>query len=318
MQQKYKCPYVDSGINFFYNDIRVCCKSAHEYTGMPILTDYDNFSIENIIKKKRELKKSFEEGNIPKECKGCLFITETAITKDDLSFGYIDINTFINCNCSCVYCTCRDIDNFKEKSIYNILKELCENNMIKNLPEGYMQFAGGEPTLMKDFDNIINLFMRNNIENYLIHSSGIKYSKAIEKILKEKSTRLVISIDSGNNKTYEKIKNVPCFNKVISNIKKYVRAANKNDKSSVISKFIIIPGYNDSIEEILNWYNLSLSLGIKSLILDVEMNWYKNNNHNITEDMKKMIKIIQDNCNKENIKLDYYESLKDWFFKNPI
>ena len=318
MKEAYSCPYIDNGINFFYNEIRVCCKSAHGYEGMPILTSYEDFSIENIISAKKELKKRFEQGDIPNECKGCIFINKTEKPSDELFFGYIDINTFIKCNSRCIYCNCKNIENFKEKSIYNILNELCNNNMIKNLSEGYMQFAGGEPTLMKDFEKIINLFVKNNIENYIIHSSGIKYSKAIEKILKEKSTKLVISIDSGDKKTYEKIKNVPCFNKVISNIKKYVKAASKNDKSSVSSKFIIIPNYNNTIEEILKWYNLSLSLGIKSLILDVEMNWYKNNNHSISEDMIKMIKIIQDNCNRDNIKLDYYESLKDWFFKNPM
>lgn len=318
MKKKYTCPYLESGINFFYNEIRVCCKSAHEYTGMPILVSYNNFSIENIIKKKQELKSRFENGDIPKECQGCIFINQTDKTSEDLAFGYIDINTFIDCNCQCIYCSCKDIENFKEKSIYKILKELCDKKMIKNIPEGYMQFAGGEPTLMKDFEKIINLFLKNNIENYLIHSNGIKYSKAIEKVLKEKTARLVISLDSGSKEVYEKVKNVSCFNAVISNLKKYAKAASKNSKSNVISKFIIIPNHNDSIDEILKWYNLSLSIGIKSIILDVEMNWYKNNNHNISEEIKEMIKIIQKKCKEDGIKIDYYESLKDWLFKNPI
>lgn len=318
MQKKYKCPYIDSGINFFYNEVRVCCKSAHKVEGMPVLAEYDNISIKNILEKKKEYKKRFETGDIPAECEGCIFISETEKPNEDLSFGYIDINTFINCNCQCVYCSCKDIENFNEKSVYGILQELCNKKMIKNIPEGYMQFAGGEPTLMKDFEKIINLFIKNDIDNYLIHSSGIKYSKAIEKLLKEKSTRLVISPDAGSKEVYKCIKNVPAFERVISNIKKYAKAASKNPKSSVITKYIIIPGYNDSTEEIVKWYDLSLSLGIKSIILDVEMNWYKQNNHSITDSIKDMVMTIREKCVKDKIELDYYESLKDWFFKNPV
>ena len=77
MPQRYKCPYIDSGINFFYNEIRVCCKSAHKTVGMPILITYDNFSIDNVIQKKKEYKERFWNGDIPQECEGCLFITKT-------------------------------------------------------------------------------------------------------------------------------------------------------------------------------------------------------------------------------------------------
>ncbi len=318
MSKKYTCPYIESGINFFYYDIRVCCKSAHKDIGMPILASYDNFSIDSIIQKKKEYKERFANGDIPSECEGCVFIKETDLLNDDFAFGYIDMNTFVNCNSKCVYCTCHEIKDFEEKSIYSILKQLFDKKMIKNIPGGYMQFAGGEPVLMKDFEKIIDLFVKNNITNYIIHTSGIKYSKAIEKVLKQKEVRLVISPDSGSEEVYKKVKNVPCFKGVVENIKKYVKAASKNPNSSVITKYIIIPGYNESIEEVLKWYNLSLSLGVKSIILDVEMNWYKNNNHTITSEMKEIVKTIQDKCIQDNIKLDYYESLKDWVHKNTL
>ena len=49
--------------------------------------------------------------------------------------------------------------------------------------------------------------------------------------------------------TYKQIKRVPCFNKVVDNLKKYTKASKKS-QSCVWSKFILVPGINDNEEEI--------------------------------------------------------------------
>ena len=100
-------------------------------------------------------------------------------------------------------------------------------------------------------------------------------------------------------------------------MKKYAKAQKKGD-CSVRSKYIIIPGFNDNLDELLNWYSLSINMGIKMLILDVEMDWFKKHNQTLTPELQEMIKIIQDKCKKDDVILDYYESLKVWFNNNPI
>ena len=121
---------------------------------------------------------------------------------------------------------------------------------------------------------------------------------------------MFVSIDSGDEETFNKIKNVSCFEKVVENLKKYSEAQQEG-KSCVWSKFIIVPDYNDNEEEIMKWYDLTTKqIGIKAVVLDVEREWFKRNDRKITPKMEKMIEMIKNRCEEDGIKLDWYESLK--------
>ena len=170
---------------------------------------------------------------------------------------------------------------------------------------------------MKDFEKVVELCIKNGIENYMIHSNGIRYSKSIEKLIKTKNVKLIISIDSASRETFKKVKNVDCFDKVVESMKKYAKAQRKGE-CTVRSKYIIIPGINDNLEEIIKWYDLSVKMGIKMLILDVEMGWFKKYNQTLTPELQQMVKIIQEKAKKDGIVLDYYESLKVWFNNNSV
>jgi wyosine [tRNA(Phe)-imidazoG37] synthetase (radical SAM superfamily) len=305
-----RCEYIDYGINFERYGVYVCCKTAHKGGGKLCLApSYNEFDWDKIFELKKSWKQQMALGNPPKQCEGCSHILEVEELDDDLSFYFIDVNSFVNCNSRCIYCNVWDDKNFKEVSMLPRFEEMFEKNMLKNSNFGYIQFAGGEPALMLDFDKIIDLCIKNGIERYIVNSNGIKYSQGIEKLLSFTDANVFVSIDSGTSITYEKIKKVPCFDKVINNLKRYSQAQ-QNGKGRLWSKFIIIPEYNDNMEEISAWYDLSLSIGIKSLVLDVEREWFKNNNREITDEMKEMISFIQKKCEEDNIKLDYYESLK--------
>ena len=128
---------------------------------------------------------------------------------------------------------------------------------------------------------------------------------------------MIISLDSACRETYKKVKNVDCFNKVVENMKKYAKVQ-RHGHYTVRSKYIIIPNVNDNLEEIIKWYDLSVKMGIKMLILDVEMGWFKQNSQILTPEILQMVKTIQERAKKDGIVLDYYESLKVWFNNNPI
>ena len=49
------------------------------------------------------------------------------------------------------------------------------------VPGGEVSFGGGEPTILPEFDKLIDLFLKNGFWNIRVPSSGIKYSKIIEK-----------------------------------------------------------------------------------------------------------------------------------------
>lgn len=310
MAKYYRCDYMDSGINFERKGAFVCCKTAHAGGGMPVLAEtYSDFNWDKIFELKKQWKKQIAEGNPPERCKGCPSILETDKLLDDLSLKFVDVNSFVNCNSQCVYCDCWSIKGFQETSLLPRFQELFDKKLLKNSDYGYIQFAGGEPALMLDFEKIVDLCIQNGIEHYIVNSNGIKFSAGIEKLLQNTNANLFVSIDSGTAETYKKIKNVPCFERVVENLTRYAKAQKKG-KSCVWSKFIIIPDYNDNEEELLKWYDLSLSMGIRAVVLDVEREWFKNNNRKITPKMEDMIGKIQQKCKKDGVKLDYYESLK--------
>ena len=312
---RYKCKYIDSGICFFYKAIHFCCKSAHNDIGMPFLAEYEDFDVNEILKKKEEYKKALYDGNIPEECKGCVFVQETdEITKDN-SISVVDIDSFTTCNSKCMYCEVHQL-GIPDHPILPIFETLFKQKILKNDKEGYIQFAGGEPTIMKDFEKVIELCIKNGIENYMIHSNGIKFSKAIEKLIKTKNVKLIISLDSACRETFKRVKNVDCFDKVVESMKKYAKAQ-RLGQCSVRSKYIIIPGVNDNLEEIIKWYELSVKMGINMVILDVEMGWFKTHNQTLTPELINIVKTIQERAKKDSIVLDYYESLKVWFNNNP-
>lgn len=310
MGKIFKCDYMDSGINFERNGVYVCCKTAHKGGGMPVLAEnYEDFDWARIFYFKRLWQQQMAKGKPPKACEGCPNIVKADKMEEDTVLYFVDVNSFVKCNSRCIYCDCWSVQNFKETPLLPKFQELFKKQLLKNSNHGYIQFAGGEPALMKDFDKIIDLCIKNGIERYIVNSNGIKFSKGIEKLLKKTKANLCVSIDSGCRETYEKIKRVKCFDNVTANLKKYSKAQ-KEGRSCVWSKYIIIPGINDNEEEILKWYDLSLKIGIRSVILDVEREWFKNHNRKITPDMEKLIETIQKRCEYDNIKLDYYESLK--------
>ena len=301
---------MDSGINFERRRVLACCKTAHCGGGKPVLAEsYDDLDWDKIAKRRAIWRKQIAEGNPPEFCKGCPSIQEANAVLEDDSIYFIDINSFVKCNSRCVYCDCWTIEGFEEYSLLPYFKDLFNKKLLKNSIYGYIMFAGGEPALMKDFEEIIELCIENGMQRYIVNSNGIKFSKGIERLLKETETNLFVSLDSGTEKTFGKIKNVPCFNNVINNLKKYTEAQQEG-KSCVWSKFIIIPEYNDNEEEIMKWYDLSLSIGIKAVVLDVEREWFKNNDRKITPNIEKLIEKIQNRCQEDGIKLDWYESLK--------
>lgn len=311
MTKLYKCDYMDSGINFERHNVLACCKSAHSGGGKPVLSEsYEEIDWAKIKEKRDIWRKQIAEGNPPEFCKGCPSIREANEMLDDDSILFIDVNSFVKCNSRCVYCDCWSIEGFQEHSLLPYFKDLFDKKLLKNSIYGYIMFAGGEPALMRDFEEIIELCIENGMKRYIVNSNGIKFSKGIERLLKETEANVFISLDSGCEETFNKVKNVPCFEKVVENLKKYAQAQQEG-KSCVWSKFIIIPDYNDNEEEIMKWYDLTTKqIGIKAVVLDVEREWFKKNDRKITPKIEKMIEMIKNRCEKDGIKLDWYESLK--------
>ena len=158
---------------------------------------------------------------------------------------------------------------------------------------------------MHNFDELVHLFTEHGTA-VRIHTSGIRYSETVEEALKQNKGTVVISLDSGCSKTYHKIKQVDCFNKVCETIQKYSKA----NPDSIIVKYILIPGVNDNIKEIDNFFKLMNTYGIKTVALDIEVQYaMKYENKNVSEHVYLLVDYFEQLAEKSNIRMLTYSFL---------
>ena len=273
---KYKsCKYLENGIAFFSNSIEVCCTSSNIGGGsIKLIENYNGEQInwEELELKTSNLRKEAQKNVLPKECKNCAYLIEKEWEQTNI-FKEILIGHWTYCNCNCIYCYTeknkKEFNTKKTYSIYPIIKEMIEKKLITK--ETTISFGGGEPTILTEFEDLMELLLNTEIQNIRIHSDGIKYSKSIEKGLKENKITLITSVDSGTKETYKKIKQQDTFEDVWSNLKKYANTK----KEAIKTKYVIIPVINDNISEINKWLEKSKEIGIKNITVDIEDNWYK-------------------------------------------
>lgn len=304
-KMKYiSCKHLEHGISFFSSEITCCCISSHEgggqvscikeYFGEPV--DWDKF-----FEQRRKIRNLHKSGEIYHRCKGCYYLEERDWDDEDY-FNEMLIGHWTHCNCNCIYCyTDKDKYYFNTREFYKVgpvIKDMLDKNLIRN--GGEITFGGGEPTILEEFDDLLEAFLSHEINNIRIHSSGIKYSPAIYKGLSEKKVTLIISIDSSTPETYKKIKNVNTFEKVRENIEKYAQA-----NGALYVKYVLMPGFNDTLEEIQGWLEHCQKVGVKRIAFDIEDNWFKANRGNIPQHVYDLFDYVVKNHSYYN--LDEYQ-----------
>ena len=305
-KDKYiSCDRIRNGIDFELDNIEVCCFRCHKGGGNIKLTDVVNDSIDYdaLLLKRRNLIEENKKGHINNSCEEC-FNLEKKIWDEEFCIKYIHFNHWTYCNSDCIYCYTNKDNKYKNLrqhySALPILKEIFKR--VKFSPDGEITFGGGEPTILNEFDDLIEYLMEIGAKKIIVHSSGVKYSEALERGIKENRIQLVISQDSGFQGTFRKIKNTDNYFSVWNNTKKY--ASIQGNNSNVVSKYIIIPTINDDRKEIDEWLNKSKNAGIKTVIVDVEHDYYHENKNNLktvvsllalTEYIKNKAKILDIN-----------------------
>ncbi len=275
------CPWIESGVCFdmgvYGSNIKLCCYlSAPGGGNSMIFTDYwgEKINWRKFFKIKNRYRNIQKNGGTIKECKGCIFFETNNWTNKD----YIDsiiVDHFTRCNCSCVYCYTEPekerYNNLKSYNLLPVIKDMFKYNILQR--GGAIGFGGGEPTILPEFEELIELLLDNNFDNIRIPTSGIKFSPIIAKGISTGQLTVNISMDSATRETYKKIKQIDAFDKVCENIIKYANAQTK--PCFVINKYIIIPEINDNKEEIMKWIDFNKENKIEYLVIDIEQSRFE-------------------------------------------
>lgn len=294
------CRHIEHGISFFSNSVQICCISSHIGGGnISQIEDYKGEPIDwqHLFKLRREMRESHQAGIINPKCVGCYYLSKQKWNQSDY-FDEVLIGHWTHCNCKCTYCyTEADKNYFNSRESYNILpiiKDMIDKKALN--PNGIITFGGGEPTILEEFEELVYLLLDYDMKNIRIHSSGIKYSPAIEKGLELGKITLITSIDASDPETYEKIKQVPCFEKVWENLRRYAKA-----NGLIRTKYVIIPGVNDKLEDIKSWLIRTYDSGIRDIAFDIEDNWFKENRSQIPQHIYDLVDFIWDHHTEFNI-----------------
>ena len=280
-REKYvSCKWLESGVCFdngvYGSNVKLCCyMSAPGGGNSMIFENYKGSKIDwsEFFRIKNEYRNIQKSGDTVPGCVGCVFLEEKEWAQED----YIDsiiFDHFTKCNCACTYCYTEEdkkgYNKLKTYNIYPIIKEMFDKKIIRK--GGAIGFGGGEPTILPEFDKLIDLFLKNGFWNLRVPSSGIKYSRIIEKGIASGQLTVVVSIDSSSREMYKKIKQVDAFNTVCKNLNKYAKAQQPGTQT-VVTKYIIIPEVNDTKEEIDNWLKFNKENNINRIVIDIENSW---------------------------------------------
>lgn len=269
------------------NAVRHCSYHNKDYGGRAIIYenfDGSSFSKEDFFNKKRELRKLFRDGKCPSTCKDCIHLISKEWDDEDY-ISYILLTPWTDCNSKCTYCPVTTdkyvTENTKKYDYYSVVKYMIENNFFK---EGTIfDFAGGEPTMYEKFDDLLELISQLKNVEIVIHTNAFKHSETIENLIPKGNCRILTSIDSGNRKLFNQIKRVDAFNDVVKTLKRYSKAQ-KIKKNAVKTKYILIPGINDTEKQIKEWLKLNKKLGIISVVLNLDFNWLINKQELINQE----------------------------------
>lgn len=212
-------------------------------------------------------------------CKMCMSLIDKKYK--DVNFEYLggsrlptsfDIQHFTSCNLKCTYCIYAVTNNFV-KPQYDILKfiELYREKG-KLLGNNWIDFNGGEPTLLENFDEIIDYLISNNVGTIVVYTNGVKYSEAIFNALKENKIILTTSIDAGTASTYKKLHGADVYIKVIQNLIKYKSSGIDN----IEIKYIVTDD-NMNDDDLYGFLFLILSVRPIRVMLSINFNHVSEN-----------------------------------------
>lgn len=306
---KYKsCHLIEHGISIDIDSVQACCLSRDFDKGLlPVLRFYGNNKVDwdELFKVKREQRKSQQTKDLS-QCEGCYSLYEQDWDDDDY-IAYINFNHWSECNSRCIYC---GVNLNRPKTKNNILpaiKDLISSGRFRDY--GEITFQGGEPTIMKEFEQLLSLFTPTK-SAIRIHSSGILFSRAIREGLKKGRVSVIISPDSATDDVYKKIKRVDKSKNVWENIAHYRKNLPEEYQKLVKVKYIIIPGYNDTIEEADAYLKRIKELDIKSIIVDVEYSYANTYPKNISPHIYMLMDYFENYAKDNNLEFQWYDSAK--------
>ena len=176
------------------------------------------------------------------------------ILKDSFGrkFPYIRLSISDICNFKCGYCLPDGykIDKSDNRTFINIDEIRRLAKALSELGVSKIRLTGGEPTIRKDFFEIVKIIKENSgIKKTVITTNGYKLDKIANDIKKSGLDGINISIDSLDPKTFKKITGHDRLEEILKGIKNLQKLNFRNIKINAV----LLKGINDSEKDFDSW-----------------------------------------------------------------
>jgi MoaA/NifB/PqqE/SkfB family radical SAM enzyme len=249
-----------------------CCANL-KTAAQPLLGNYGPqgaLDIEELVSAKRTHLAMVRRGETPPECRDCpSWQLHQGPDDNPYLFNEVNIGHHTACNTDCYYCRTNSnsaphpVPARLAPRLLPVLTEMVERGYID--PNAVVRFGGGEPTILPEFEKLVDYFLGVG-RRFFIASSGVRYSPAIERMLRNGrvDSSVVISIDSASRETYEIIKGLDLADRVWDNIARY--AAIGPDVVEV--KYIVLP---ENAHETAAFVQKCYDIGVKRVSVDLDV-----------------------------------------------
>lgn len=315
------CKTLFNDLIFHPNIVAFCCAKVTDE-----LLCFENYNGEPITKQsyleaRNKYIEKFKKGIIPDVCKKCHNLEEKEWDETPL-LNVLSLAYKTKCSiCDCFYCTLskgdpqrkKESNSQKSYDIRPILETLRNENMI--MPKCSVSVSGGECCEYPNGElEYLTYFCQVNdcVVEYL--TSAIKYSECIASALATIPSKIIVSVDSGTKEMYERIKRVKAFDVVWNNLKKYIQVSKDNPEAQIFIKYIIIPGVNDSVDEVAEFIRKCKEVKCKHIIIDMEFSFIAANQYNKAEGkLKETIQYFYDESKKQkDINIFFSNDCRFW------
>ena len=167
-------------------------------------------------------------------------------------FPYIRLSISDVCNFKCGYCLPDGykIDRSDNRKFLNIEEIGRLAKALSELGVSKIRLTGGEPTVRKDFFEIIKIIKENSgIKKTVMTTNGYRLDKIADDIKNSGLDGINISIDSLNADTFKKITGHDRLEEILRGIKNLQKLNFKNIKINAV----LLKGVNDSEKDFDDW-----------------------------------------------------------------
>lgn len=265
-KESWSCPDLHHSLFVAPNELRHCCKRFFvdgELCGdVPIFdisNDPESFSVARILQAKKKLHNQINQDE-KTPCSGCPWLEKRQWGAfEQFELRHLSLEPHSVCNLRCSYCSDTYYGGkWPKYDLMELLAGLLQDAKIaKDLS---VVWGGGEPTLLKNFDEIFSMVLNHfKPASNRVFSNAMIVNSTLLKYLKQGKVTMTTSIDAGTEDVFKLVRGKAGLYKVLENLRIYL----ENGAIGITIKYIFTNG-NSSQDQVQKFINEIKSFNLTS------------------------------------------------------